>query len=327
MSQKDQRVTATSENNESLEGLAIQWFMRIREPMSREEQDTFESWLQVDEHHQAFTEITRTWQALDACSDIYTSVEPTPSASRCGRLYTRRSFLYTTASFVLGLGVYGISRYSRTAPCYTRSFVTPIGELQEIALPDGTHASLDTDTALHVDFSPHKREVTVRRGQVMFDVSPDASKVFLVTAASTKITVTGTRFAVRNIDGIVKVAVQEGFVRVKENLDARMFDLASSDGLIIDGEKKRIERIKLAPELVGAWRHGRLSFENTRLADAIKEFARYGEKQLIATNEVEDLRITGSFDISSLHNFVTALPLVVPIRYVQKGDRLLVYKR
>jgi len=307
---------------ETLEELAITWFMRLREPMNAKERETFEQWLSIKEHQHAYDEVCQTWNALDACASAH---KPTPAVPTNNVFYTRRAFLYTASSFLLGIGAYGLYGHYLKTPIFARTFISRQGETMEVTLPDGTHVSLDADTKLEVAYYTHQRETNVRQGQVMFSVTSDPQKAFHVKANETIVTVVGTRFSVRNIDDIVKVAVQEGHVRVANTTLTHTFDLLPSDGLIV--QKTKITPLKVTPELVGAWQNGRVAFEDATLEETLKEFARYGEKRLIATDEVKNIRVTGSFDITNSGNFVTALPSVIPIRYIKEGEKLLIVKR
>ncbi|ATB70071.1 hypothetical protein SJPD1_1966 [Sulfurospirillum diekertiae] len=307
---------------EILEELAITWFMRTREPMSAKECETFEQWLSVKEHKHAYDDVCQTWNALDDCASTY---KPTPNTPTNNVFYTRRAFLYTSASFLLGLGAYGLYGHYLSTPVYARTFVSRQGETMEVTLPDGTHVSLDADTQLEVAYYTHQRETKVFQGQVMFSVTSDPQKAFHVKASDTLVTVVGTRFSVRNIDDIVKVAVQEGHVRVTNTTLTRTFDLLPSDGLVV--KNTEMTPLKVTPDLVGAWQQGRVAFEDATLEETLREFARYGEKRLIATDEVKAFRVTGSFDITNSSNFVTALPSVIPIRYIKEGEKLLIVKR
>lgn len=304
---------------ETLEEHAITWFMRMREPMNDKERETFEQWLSVKEHKNAYDDVCQTWSALDACAPAHKRT-PLPTL-----VYSRRAFLYTAASFLLSIGAYGLYKHYLNTPIYARTFVSRQGETMEVTLPDGTHVSLDADTKLEVAYYTHQRETNVLQGQVMFSVTSDPQKAFHVKASDTLVTVVGTRFSVRNIDNIVKIAVQEGHVRVENSKLARTFDLLPSDGLMV--KNAEMTTLKVTPELVGAWQQGRVAFEDATLEETLKEFARYGEKRLVASDEVKNIRVTGSFDITNSGNFATALPSVIPIRYIKEGKKLLIVKR
>ena len=308
--------------NEELEELAIQWFIRSREPMSPVETHEMQIWLSFPEHKAAYEEVQSTWDTLDILKSPLKSTLPinTPPLSR-------RAFLYTAASALASVGVYGIYQRYITTPVFSRTFISCPGEMVESTLPDGTHIALDTDTKLEVTYYTHKRETHLAYGQVMFKVASNVQKPFTVNANDTRVTVVGTRFSVRNFDNEVKVAVQEGHVKVDTASSPTTIDLLAADGVTINQTLHQIEKIKVTPQMVGLWQYGRVAFEDATLSEALKEFARYGEKRLIASKEVSNIRITGSFDITYAGNFVKALPTIAPIRYLPQGEHILILPR
>lgn len=305
---------------DELEDIAIQWFLRSQEPMTPWEREEMHVWLSHPEHLSVYEEVKSTWDALD-------TIAPKPKSSANVTLMSRRAFLYTAASAIAALGSYGLYERYTSTPVFTRTFISRPGEMVEGKLPDGTRIALDTDTKLEVNYYTHKRETRLIYGQVMFKVASNAHKPFTVDAESTRITVVGTRFSVRNIDGDVKVAVQEGHVRVQTDGNPQIHNLFLSDGMIIQAITNNIKSIHVQPKNVGAWQYGRISFENASMEEAIREFKRYGEKRLIASPETSHIRITGNFDITGSDSFVKTLPKVVPIRYEQQGEHICIVPR
>ncbi len=311
-------------SNDEIEEIAIKWFLRLKEGLlTKDEKDEFKDWLFVLEHKKAFEEISGTWKVLDEYKPTYikskTSIN-NPS-------YSRRSFLYIATSVVLFLGVYGLYDYYKLTPVFSRTFISDVKETMEVTLSDGTKVFLDANTKLEVVYYMQKRETKVHYGQVMFSVTSNKEKPFYVNADDVVVTVVGTRFSVRNIEGEIKVAVQEGHVKVENKKKHQIFNLLASDGIIKNNKNFELYQIKVSPEIIGTWRFGRISFENESLENVLKEFARYGEKRLVASPEVANIKITGSFDITHGGNFVTALPDVIPIKYINDGEYLMIYKR
>ncbi len=227
--------------------------------------------------------------------------------------------------------------YWQQQPVYTQSFATQRGEQLDIQLPDGSRLRLDTATRIAVTLYRQRREVTLAEGQVVFQVQGDAAKPFDVLAGPMQVTVVGTRFSVRHTAGIlgddgVRVAVEEGRVRVRRALPAgkTASAVAVGDGHAIELVAGQQVTADIAGELapvvaVGAagiapWRDGRITFDNTPLAQALAEFERYGQTGLVLRDPaVAGLRLTGTFDPQRLGNFLLALPKVLPVRLRADG--------
>lgn len=305
--------------NEEIEETAIRWFLRSLEPMSENERTEMSEWLRESTHRIAFDEVRETWGELDTLAP---QNKPVPLNNTL--TLSRRSFFYTAASVMIALGSYGIYRRYVDTPVFSRLFVAPQGQMLQSRLPDGTAITLDTDTQIEVTYYTHRRETRLIRGQVMFSVAHDADKPFTVDAEASRITVVGTRFSVRNIDGDVKVAVQEGHVRVQTGETGDTIDLFPADGIVVTAITRATEKIRVEPKNVGAWQYGRIAFENATIEEAIHEFERYGEKRLRASDDVSHIRITGNFDIKGADSFVKTLPNVAPIQYIQEGEYIVI---
>lgn len=226
--------------------------------------------------------------------------------------------------------------YWQQQPVYTQNFATQRGEQLDIQLPDGSHLRLDTATRIAVTLYRQRREVTLTEGQVVFQVQGDAARPFDVLAGPMQVTVVGTRFSVRHTAGIsgddgVRVAVEEGRVRVRRALPAgKTARAAAGDGHAIElvagqqvgadiaGELAPIAAVSAAG--IAPWRDGRITFDNTPLAQALAEFERYGQTGLTVRDPaVAGLRLTGTFDPQRLGNFLLALPKVLPVRLRADG--------
>src|SRR3546814_4387812 len=86
------------------------------------------------------------------------------------------------------------------------------GEIRTVALEDGSRVTLDTDTIVHVAYSPTERGLKLERGRARFDVSYDASRPFVVFAGGGSITAHGTVFDVAVVDRHVSVALLRGSI-------------------------------------------------------------------------------------------------------------------
>src|SRR3546814_15110866 len=106
-------------------------------------------------------------------------------------------FPYTTLFRSLSLNRLGMFG-SRTIP--VTELASKIGEIRTVALEDGSRVTLDTDTILHIAYSPTERGLKLERGRARFDVSYDASRPFVVFAGGGSITAHGTVFDVAVVD-------------------------------------------------------------------------------------------------------------------------------
>ena len=201
-------------------------------------------------------------------------------------------------------------------PEHAAQWSTRKGERRSVSLAEGSVLELNTDTQAAVAFFEDRRVVTLTRGEVLFDVRPDAARPFYVEAGPATVQVTGTRFNVRRGAQDVHVAVQQGAVQVRSgpwwhrsrNL------LSAGQGTLVDsdGRQPGPQAVNLAAEL--AWVNGRLVFRNAPLAAVVEELNRYLQQPLrLANDRVGRLRLTASFRLDDPEGIVEGLPGVLPV--------------
>ena len=178
---------------------------------------------------------------------------------------------------------------------------TAVGERSTITLPDGSVATLNTDTVLKVAFTDTARGVRLVRGQALFEVAHNKSRPFEVYAGDRTITALGTVFDVR-IDGDgVKVALVEGRVRVRPRAPRPAGAAPAPQVVMAAGEVLEAQRAQ--PMVVRnldvmretSWRSGVVVFDETPLSEAVAELNRYShERLLIDDPSIAGLHVTGS---------------------------------
>ena len=246
---------------------------------------------------------------------------------------------------VVGAGWRGWDHWDQwqRQPTYSHGFDTARGQLLEAKLPDGSQLKLDTATRAQVVLYRQRREVRLSEGQVMFSVRGDAGRPFDVLAGPLRITVVGTRFSVRHTrsglagggPGGVSVVVQEGRVRVAPSQGGAMpatangvpdgqapsIELTAGQSVTADEQGRLGDVVQLDPEATTAWQEGRVTFNDTPLAQALAEFERYLDTRVVVTDPaVAAMRLNGSFDLRQFKAFTRALPQVLPVRLQLRPD-------
>jgi transmembrane sensor len=196
---------------------------------------------------------------------------------------------------------------------------TERGGFERVVLPDGSTASLNTNSEIQVHFTHQHREIVLTRGEALFSVVHDELRPFEVDAGGNAVRALGTSFAVRlRAAGQVEVLVVQGEVAVDnpQSTGARPL-LSSGDDATIDTEGRphtdRVDAPGIAHRL--AWTHGRIWFEHCALSAAIAEFNRYNSRQFVlADPALAQLHIGGSFATTDPAAFMAALEHVFGIR-------------
>lgn len=217
---------------------------------------------------------------------------------------------------------------------FNQTYQSAWGQIRHIALPDGSQIDLDSDSQIQVQITANTRQVTLAKGQAMFDVAHDPKKPFQIHNSQSLVTVLGTQFSVRDLDNTVQVAVQSGTVKVQTMQQQHIRTDAAHHTLLTAGQSVQITQYELSAikpistRFVGSWRQGRLIFENTPLKQVLKEFARYNKLDWQLTDaSLSELELTGSFEITNLQQFEQLLPQVLPVEVSHLADNRLVIAR
>ena len=323
-----------------LDAAAAGWMVRRQDGLTPEEQAEFAQWLAADPAHaEALEQVEGVWGRMDELPEesvaaLKTGLPPTPPARRApvspispgrrGWMLDLVGRLMPQATAVaLAFGVVGGGWTGWTAwqgqPTFTQTLATARGQQKQVELPDGSTLWLDTATRVEVRLYRQRREVRLAQGQVLFAVQPNAQQPFDVLAGVTRVTVVGTRFAVRRTysglgdDGAISVVVEEGRVRVA-HASALPIELGAGQSVSADaaGALGPVSTGAAAP---AAWREGRISFDGVPLAQALAEFERYGDTGLVVRDPaVAALKVHGSFELQQVGAFARALPQVLPVR-------------
>ncbi|MGH8209876.1 MAG: FecR family protein [Steroidobacteraceae bacterium] len=237
------------------------------------------------------------------------------------------------ASILLGLSVWWNVRTSITAltlpgvptassssagPALIRDASTGIGERSILVLADGSKVTLNTASAVRVDYRGHERRVTLVQGEAFFDVAKNRMRPFVVSAGSRDVIAVGTAFDVRLHDRQIKVTLVEGKVRIDRVVDRAEVGtplaqpvsavvLEAGSALVAqEGGTDHVERLDAARAT--SWLTGKLVFDGERLIDVVAEMNRYSHERLeIADPALNARKVSGVFDATGGSTFAKAL--------------------
>lgn len=324
---------------------ALDWFARRQRALTAAEEAAFHAWLQADPAHRAaLARWHGDWRQLDdlpvdgiaqlrrqLAADLAAAKGASTPASRGRRDWLAgvaaiapRAALATVALSAAGGGYLAWNRWQQQ-PLYAGDFRTLRGQQQDITLPDGSTLRLDTDTRVAVALYRERREVRLLGGQAVFHVQGDQARPFEVLAGAVRVTVVGTRFSVRHTPEIpgaeeIRVQVEEGRVRVAGGAGSPVMELRGGQRIAADANGRLGLIGQVAEAGIAPWRDGRITFDNTPLAQVLAEFGRYGSTGLLVRDaDVAALRVTGTFDPHRLENFRRVLPRVLPVALRRDG--------
>lgn len=284
---------------------ASDWVALIHDQDAAVDRAAFERWRTADPRHaSAFARAERAWDSAALLDQ--TSFGRARGLPARQRLLDRPQVRYAFAAAavlvvaILGLSFGGIRWTGANQAAQPTELASSIGQIRKVALPDGSTVTLDTNSALHVAFNGAARRLYLSRGRARFDVAHDATRPFVVMAGSGSVTARGTIFDVAIGGNGVKVVLLRGIVDVR-SAKSRSATAKPVMARLRTGQQISFDATTpLPPQPAAAsdeqWTNGMLSFDRTRLADALAEANRYSTTPIrLADPALQDLRITGAY--------------------------------
>jgi transmembrane sensor len=304
---------------------AAEWyFRRDAGPLSPLDEASFRQWLARSGNRAAFEEIAGTW------SDLALIERPSAEGEvqRAGRVeapWAGRN-LKRIAAALIAVAAVG---YSLDMPTRLRADAyTATGETKTLALDDGSSVTLNTASAIAVDYSHDARRVRLLRGEAVFTVAKDTARPFLVDTAGGEARALGTAFAVRLVEEGATVVVLESRVGVSYPAGASpAVELSPGEAVHFSsagmGQARRVDA-----DAETAWRRGKLIFVDRRLGDVIAELNRYHSGRIqITDGSIGNQRVSGVFDTADPVRVLDALEGALGLRSTRLTSYLILLHR
>ncbi len=298
---------------------ALEWFVRMRDDaVSTADRQALEAWLAASpDHVVAWRRAEALWRSLDVVKPELDRLRPSREA------LSRRNLLFGSAALLGGLG--GLYAYTRSD--LFAEYRTDIGERRTFTLPDGSSVELGSYSALSTRFTETRRQVALLRGQGFFDVAPDPLRPFQVQASTGASQALGTKFDVKYVGDLVTVAVIEHAVDVStsEVSNTRL----QAGWQVSYGQEGLGAPLPANLEVVGAWRRGRILFQDVPLRRVLAELERYRRGRIVlADSRIGDTPVTAIFNSSEADSALQTIADTLPIQVINvAGYIAIVYPR
>ena len=279
------------------------------------DQAELEHWFSLATAHRvAYLRLAATWSKADQISPAapMSSVQPPQPIHEIGRRrpLPRFSRWRIAAAILVTVGA-GAGAMAVRANLGEVRYETQLGAHQTLALKDGSKITLNTATLVRSRVSQTERIVWLDKGEAYFEVAHDAAHPFVVMAGASRITVLGTRFAVRRDANGTKVVVIDGRVQVENghsSTSAPVVLAKHQKVLATPGAMLKSDESDAEIEQTMGWREGKLVFDQVSLDFAASEFNRYNKIKLVMGDaEAAKVQIGGRFDVGNVKGFTNLL--------------------
>ncbi|MBJ9977003.1 FecR family protein [Pseudomonas sp. S75] len=279
------------------------------------ERDAFERW------HAASDEHARAWFQLGMLDQrVATGAGPARHALLQSRAGLRQR-VGKLGGGLLGMLLLGGLLAWTGAPSLAPSYWladqrTGTGELRTLRLEDGTLLSLDTHTAVDIDYTGEHRVIVLHQGEISVETGHHDPRPLWVRTDDGRLRPLGTRFLVKRESAGTRLEVLQAQVAAQPR--GRSDEQVLHEGQQVLMNAQGLGLIGPVKAGADAWTRGMLVVDDVRLGDLVAELARYRSGYLGIAREVADLRVSGSFPLTdtdlALASLVPALPVKVERR-------------
>ena len=317
----DKVVYLSNSSIQSASDQAMEWVARLRaDNVSLQDKADFAQWLDASQTHKnAFDEALELWQML-AFTRSNTTQQGTSSYYRHVNkpwwpLAAAATVLLTCLVMVLQM------QYLH--------FSTQKGQVSAVMLPDGSTATLNTNSKIRVRYIDGARQVELLQGEALFDVKSNPKQPFTVLTQQALTTVLGTTFGVKQNYKTTDIKVLEGKVQVEYNQSSEDYS-ARGVHLLEPGQQSNVavfeHKIGSHDANVDfAWQHGQLVYRDLSLNDILMDLNRYVPTVMAVSDEnLAQTKFSAVLKLDDQQAMLDALKKVLPIRWKQVSDHLII---
>jgi transmembrane sensor len=310
---------------------ASQWHVQLHSNDAGDDtRAAFELWLkQHPAHSIAYKRLEALWgqfSGLEA-TPAFTALESTLKSgrSKIGKKSAVKAGMLGLVALIAGW----LGMNTETAGYLMADYNTAIGEQRVVELDDSSRITLNTYSAIDVNYDGNQRHITLHKGEILIEVASDAERPFIVATPQGTARALGTRYVVKRESNATVVSVIESRVEAcaaasDSYTDNRCVSLSAGQGTLITRDNIK-PAMPIDTDAVSAWADGMLAVDNQPLAQVLRELERYRYGSIhFNSAEISELRVSGVFPLNDGARALEVLAGILPIRIKQYTPLLIV---
>ncbi|WP_316804747.1 FecR family protein [Pedobacter nototheniae] len=187
------------------------------------------------------------------------------------------------------------------------------------SLPDGSVAILNKESVLTFKggFFSKNRAVSLK-GEAFFKVKPDQSKPFIIKVNQVTVTVVGTSFNVKSLNGKTIVIVETGIVKVNNAKDS--IRLIAGESVQLQSNQAHLKKVLNKGKLYNYYYTNELVCDNTPLEELVPVLnEKFNVNIIISNPKIKSLPISTVFKDESLNEILGIIVETFKIKVVTKN--------
>ena len=206
------------------------------------------------------------------------------------------------------------------------TLIVPYGKRSTLTLSDGSKVWLNSGSVLEfpAQFTGNAREIHLASGEMYIEVSPDKQKLFRVRTSDFQVKVHGTKFNVATYgDSPQSIVLVTGSVSLQSQNQPEVFLSPNEQAVYADNGTFHTKQVDVNRFI--SWKDGYLEFDNTPIAEVLKQIERYYNLSFNYDKNVSlgGLTCTGKIILSeNLDNVMTTLALISSTNYHRQNNQI-----
>lgn len=295
---------------------ATEWYVRLQaDGVSEQDFSEFQVWLKQDQRHQ------RAWQCLEQFGLSLTNIKHPllhqaiaviEQKEKKLQLYSLKSIIWV---LVFGTGVFSLYQveHQQLWQQWQADYKTRVGEQMQLKLADGSQITLNTNTAINVNYNASERKIELIKGEIQIDVRQDIHhRQFWVQSRDGIMQDVGTRFNIRQNAHSTVLAVTEGEVQVTTHKSKEKANIQANQQ--VSFSKQSIQNIEPLHSKYRSWPNGTLNVYKMPLTEFVLELDRYHHGKLRYDHNIAGLEVSGVFPIQDSEKVLHSLEQQLPIK-------------
>ncbi len=207
---------------------------------------------------------------------------------------------------------------------------------QKIILPDESSVfmNINTEIIYPKKFSKNNREISLKKGEAFFEITPDKNKPFIIHTGIFDVKVVGTSFNIKidSVSNTISVTVKTGIVQVypgnKNNIElTEKNNLYAGQCVIYNVKTNCLKIFQNTDNNYLSWKTNILIFDKTPLDSVIKTLENNYHIQFILDQpELSDLKLSARFSTNNIDEVIEMLKGTFNISIQKKDNQFRISK-
>nr|WP_189664235.1 FecR domain-containing protein [Pseudomonas marvdashtae] len=281
---------------------AARWLAKIESGEEGVDHAALQRWRESDAKHEA------AWQKAQRLRQRFTEVPPSLGMATLDRpALARRAVLKRALGVAAVMPAAWLLGRQLPLDAWRADLHTATGEQRRWTLADGSALQLNTDSAVDLDL--RARRLVLVRGEIALKVS--GTQPLAVQTPYGVITVNRGEACIRLEELTCQVSVLSGSVQVQPLHGPT---LGLEQGQQVHFQTAGVGSTSGFDVMQMGWRDGVLTAQNQPLGDFLRELDRYRPGVLRWDQDLESLRVTGSFRLENTDRILALLSASLPLQ-------------